>query len=622
MKTRYAKILLPLIVLTSGQTIKPVNCTVRMSAPTELKQYLVDGPKKFTCFLSTKFALEDLQPLIATLATLPLDTDGKTTKLILVLLYDWALSAETKNKQLKRSDSIRSCIEKITDPDAHEELVYWSKKCSDILPGETNNAARSTMLDLCNVLPVPEKLTCFNIKYDPWLSDEKKVICDCWWNLPEDFSLTDIPNFINAVVSLPQTLSACARITAIQRALAILGEWAALSTEKNDTHQERLTAIKKSIDLITDQATKHEFTYWFKKGLNSLLLNPGIKGRTQALLNLLLNNGAYLKSWSNIDHNDLFSYPTLDENLYNKLKKIGLKPTPLSLILTIREQNTALDTLLNHSEDINSHEQFEEVGNIYIKSAMDWMHTYALRKLIQKGISINQKSIEGETPLKYLVNNRRNSDENSKMFHLLLGQQQNFPSQIIDDLQYNPSMYADLINIKATDHKALAHWISTYGEYSIPAALYEFGTTQQLRDGIALFMKNQQHRKELTNNAPQKQKLLGAIYATRCIEALKSGADMGFFRLLSLAVQQQIIQKWMFEKGREKIPENQFLPNKKAQAKIFTAFKNSEWPIGEYEMVYVTLALEPVRIQERLNGIVTTNQKEPKLRDIKILIKK
>lgn len=580
---------------------KSSNCTVQVAVPAGLEKYLVKGAEPETCSLSQEFTPDYLESFISKLAAR--SSDIKTAKFMLILLYDWALSADNKNTQEQRVDKIKLCIEKITYSDAHEELTYWFNKCANILP-KTSSVRRAKALDLVDNIDIPIELKAYPLSRD-----------DHIWSIDETFSITEIPGFIKAIISIsPQMYSALAHITFRRKALSALCRWA-IQEAILENRQKKLTAIKQNIDIVTDQATKKELTYWFKKGLSYLFFIVKNSDRTETLLNLLLDNGAYLKS--RLGCETLFSYPTLNDTLYKKLESTGISPNSASLWHTIAAgSNTAFDTLLRHS--INIHARSKDDFNHFAKAAIDFNNNYALRRLFQKGIDINQKNKKGQTLLEYA----NEKIANNLIYATLLGQQpQNLPLETLNSYAYNPDEYLNFITIK--NHKDLKKWLYDYVDYKdkkISNAFIDFGTTQQFKDGVARYIKNRKRFEKLTQIVTlHEQKQPGVIYAKLCACALNHGADMGFFRLLSLSVQQQIVQRWMFEKGRKDVPENMFLPNREAQQKIFNAFKKSNWPIGEYEMGYVKLAFVPLVIQNHLKKTLNTGKPKPALGDITVI---
>ncbi len=600
MKKLHTTTLFALAVLFSCTPSRTFYVEIR--APQKLKKYLVETQtenKTWVCSLQEDFSKNDIEPFITALAAMPSDVDGDTAKKMLGLLCDW-ISADNES-QIPRFNAAMSCMKKVNDPDAHEELSYWLQKWSAIFAAD-NIKHVATALDGLKYLPVPEE-------WSPYIQRGNE------WALSEEFVLDDVPGFIYALASLPPNkYDTREHITSTGHALSSLCEWV-LSADQIETCQERLTAIKNGIEQLITPSTKQEISYWFKKVLSVFLLNTHTTTETAELL---LANGAYIKS-SCRKGLTLFYYSFLNDALYARLCDAGVSPQgtdcankrPPILYAISNQFDLTLDTYLRR--DANIHFNCADGSNCCMHEAIIKNNLYALRKLLHKGIDINRTDNNGKTLLDYLMD--KGAPERKKAFYMLMGQQPSkIPQQAIPAIGYDPAAYNDLLKIK--DHgesKKLRKWLYANVNYKNMAApcipLYCFGSPQKLKKGIPRIIKNFVRLGKMLHPTPAKDidRHIYNQYAFCCVEALEAGAEIGFLNLLTICAQQRIAERWMLEKERITPPSNQLIPYKEAQSHLFKAFKKYPWI---HEIPGINTVFTRVDVLDNLYKIVSWDVKK------------
>ena len=626
MRLSYKIALFTLSILFTFHITNTCDRIVQIKRPHELKKYLTKektGDNIAACALHKKFSTDDIKPFINALAAMPSDISGNTAKNMLLLLGAWARSADNKDEQLLRFKAIESCVEKITDPDANEELSYWSQKWSAVFLDDSNynnatylSTALSIGLDTLDTVSPPSEL-------HPYMETKE------FWILSSEFSLSDVPGFI--YVSTLNKLDARTQITIIQHALQQLSWWV-FSTREVKTRQERLTAIKKSIDLLITPSTRQEVAYWFKKSLSSCLFHGQ---HTAPTIVLLLENGAYSKS-CNITGDTLFYSSSLDEMLFAKLTKAGLNPeeknnvnaTPLVWAI-FNKAKIPLNTLWRHG--VNIYERDENGTNVCVQVAIKANNTYALRKLLLKGVSIDKGANGYTTPMDFLI--KEGAKGRKQAFYLLLGQQpRELPVAPIPAIAYAPDPYNDFINIKdhkdieeqlknlgedaresllkKNESKKLKEWLYTYADYTHgqkPLAFTFFGDQQQFKNGIARLIKNRMRYAQMSKTKMSPDDLhVAGYYSALLLTALRHCAK-NLFTLLSLCVQEHVIQIKVTETACT-ITLNDGVTHDKELKKRFAKAVRKYLPY--YPKYFIHAACAPGCFQENLYKIVMQYEKK------------
>ncbi len=227
-----------------------------------------------------------------------------------------------------------------------------------------------------------------------------------------------------------------------------------------------------------------------------------------------------------------------------------------------------------------------------------------MRKLILMGI--NFKPL---TCLEHLVKNTDTDnifsrEKRRQILYLLLGQLPIglFPSFNDEEQQYfefNPGECKTLQQLKTK--KEFEAWF--YGNEELTdlkkIPLFLCGTTWQLKEAVEYGMLETSARRNST-------------LATLCAGMLRINAFTNFLRLLSLCVQQQIAQPWMFKKNASK---KQFLADR-AQLYLFEKLKTYPWAC---QIPGFKTAFAPLRTQKRLRKILKKQKMGTEFEDVKLV---
>lgn len=310
----------------------------------------------------------------------------------------------------------------------------------------------------------------------------------------------------------------------------------------------------------------------------------------------------------------LYNWASLTNYDYTKIDAL-LKTffkDPNGFIKALRQTaNIALDEAIRtENPDAAARAIIASGGNTVVKRFIKNNKLDAIRKLTLMNINLK--------PLMCLKNLVKNTNTNNisirekrrHLFYLLLEQVpvELFPSLDDDKQKYfacDPRECKTLQKLKT--RKEFKKWIY-YDEELIDLKripLFLCGNAWQLKETVEHGMLELSARRNST-------------LAAFCVLMLRINAFTNFLRLLSLCVQQQIAQPWMFEKERANDPKKRFFTDE-AQLCLLKKLKKYPWA---RQITGFKTAFAPLRTQNRLKKILKKQKMVTEFEDVKLVFSK
>lgn len=299
------------------------------------------------------------------------------------------------------------------------------------------------------------------------------------------------------------------------------------------------------------------------------------------------------------------------------IKTMAQRENPLFGAIKNKKHELLNRLLLKAGADIHTR---NKKGTSCIEIAVETGNSYALQKLFQIGIDVNAKNIKNGTILAYAL-----KKNNEIIKTIILGQQPNDLTGLKDAQAYNNLINATTKQLLKEQFKLWTQnttasknvlWYTNI--YHALRPLITYGTTwqfkytaEELRKLLPTSTASAEFLDPSTRKILEKQKNrwnMDTVIASLCIRAINSQAIISAFRLLSLCAQQGIVDRTVFQSDKKELAE----PWQSPLREIFTDPSIQDMP-------YLHEALEPIRIQERLNKIQKSTDK---LKDITIRFNK
>ncbi|MCL5437042.1 MAG: hypothetical protein M1549_04160 [Candidatus Dependentiae bacterium] len=495
-----------------------------------------------TYVLKKNFPLSEVKPLIGLLTKMQFYPNGTHRYLCaLWCLHEWARAAGGETK-LTRLAEIVACIHEINDPDIRNMFSYAHHGCLELYDRKSNAKVMSAdrysyvPLNYTEKFPIPEG----------WKAFFRKSTKNPRQYRLKSEATSKIPDVIAELAKpLPLTYTVAEEHSALHKVMSLLSVWAVLQQgkqpknwkDRSSIRNDRLELIESSVKAVKDPYAKERLLHWWYYGLTRRAMP--LAAADIEIVKVLLKRGAYVR-FRVEPYKSFLHRSQLDDELYEIIAAKGLSPfdemfepgeDPITWAIGNKHEQT-LDVLLRHVAFEG--EAAQNVGKHAALAAAKMGNVQALRKLVLKGVDLNQAFDEKSSLLDLILKEQPNDE----IQELILGQ---LPKQVPESIKGAKShlLFSQTPSDKLTD------WLSgamaeNKDPLKVPPVLLSAGSKIQLiMAAEALAAKNQSESKIEKESSAEG---VGAILASFLEQALRYANNTGIQTLLSLCAERGIIK--------------------------------------------------------------------------------